>query len=126
MDWSTPFDPSMLLSKDGVIVWCETDKDAEDFFDILSDVGAVTPGNRIITGRGDKLLEIATKTNGEDSCFRVSGIDHKQDINVVNYSSRSYYEREWSGTRYTFCKFLGAYEDEFSVATDDELKDLFS
>lgn len=124
MDWSTPFEPSMLLSDDGVIVWCETIDAAESLFEILADA-RVMAGSRTASGRKDRFAAIAFDSYGDNVCFRVSK-DQSGQYRRVTYGSKPYYESEWSSSCHTFCTFLTVEEEVFDVATDDEIKDLFS
>lgn len=103
--WETPFDESMLFAQPGVAIYCPPDDGlAEELFGIFRQNGLGKHWSAGVTG-------------GRAYCV---------SENSLQYGSKSAVEDNHPYCNYIKCTFYGIDTPDFDVASDDELRSLFS
>lgn len=112
--WETPFDPSMLDAREGVVILCPDEDRATELMELLN-------AHKVQWNGGDcskaaNLWEIY----GSETCYRVKNKD-------MGYASKDFYEMR--SERYRNCikfTFFGTITPDFDAATDDEILSLLA
>lgn len=107
--WETPFNPSMIEDRRGVIIHCPDENLATDLFDILIHYGV---------GWAEKnpMSDTKWEAHKEKMCYRVTG------YRVLHYGRIDIYMKgEFDD--HIRCTFYGIDDSDFDAANDNELLD---